>query len=79
MGHWGGIIIMWDKRVMELSDYCMGEYLVEYHFKSVDGGFEWASTRVYGPNLDSNMSLLFGMKWPAFVIAGTSLVFWSEL
>lgn len=41
-----GIIIMWDKRVVELRDHYVGEYLVACHFKSEDDGFEWAFARV---------------------------------
>lgn len=55
----GGIIVIWDRRVMELVEECVAEFLVACHSKNVDDGFEWAFLSVYGPNLDSSRSLLW--------------------
>ena len=49
----GGIILMWDKQVLERIDPHIGEYSVSWHWRSLEDGFVWAGSRVYGPNLDS--------------------------
>ena len=49
----GGIILMWDKRVLEKLDVHIGEYLVSCQWRSLDDGFVWIGTGVYGANLDS--------------------------
>lgn len=33
-----GILVMWDKRAVELVDHYVVNFLVAYHFKSVDDG-----------------------------------------
>ncbi|KAG6654081.1 hypothetical protein CIPAW_05G121300 [Carya illinoinensis] len=48
----GGIIVMWDRRVVELIDHYVGDFMVACHFKNVDYGVEWAFAGVYGPNLE---------------------------
>ena len=48
----GGIILMWDKRVLEKIDVHVGEFSVSCHWRSLDDDFVWTRTGVYGPNLD---------------------------
>lgn len=35
-----GIIVMWDRRAVELIDHYIRKFLVACYFKSVDDGFE---------------------------------------
>jgi hypothetical protein len=49
----GGIILMWDKRVLEMIDAHIGEYSVSCQWRSLDDGFVWTGSGVYGPNLDT--------------------------
>jgi hypothetical protein len=46
----GGILIMWDKRVVEKVDVCLGEFTLAVSFRNIADGFEWAFAGVYGPN-----------------------------
>ncbi|KAG6647375.1 hypothetical protein CIPAW_07G074900 [Carya illinoinensis] len=50
---------MWDRRVVEMIDHHVGEYLVACHFKNVHDGVEWAFAGVYGPNLEINKRVLW--------------------
>ena len=52
----GGIILMWDKRVLEKLDVHIGEYSVSCQWRSLDDGFVWTGFGVYGPNLDTMCS-----------------------
>ena len=52
----GGIILMWDKRVLEKLDVHIGEYSVSCQWRSLDDGFVWTGSGVYGPNLDTMRS-----------------------
>ncbi|XP_035544586.1 uncharacterized protein LOC118347981 [Juglans regia] len=59
MGASGGILVMWDKRVVESSDEFVGEFSVGCLFRNIDDGFLWAFAGVYGPNLDSERRMLW--------------------
>jgi hypothetical protein len=48
----GGILLMWDRRVVSRIDSCMGRFVVACTFRNVEDGFEWAFAGVYGPNRD---------------------------
>ena len=52
----GGIILMWDKRVLEKIHVRIGEYSVSCQWRSLDDGFVWTGSGVYGPNLDTMRS-----------------------
>ena len=52
-GAFGGIILMWDRRVVEKLDEAVGYYSLSCKFRIVTDQFDWIFTRVYGPNLDS--------------------------
>ncbi|KAG6636557.1 hypothetical protein CIPAW_11G119300 [Carya illinoinensis] len=58
-GALGGILVMWDKRVVENIDKFVGEYFVGCLFKNSEDGFEWAFAGVYGPNLEGEWRLLW--------------------
>uniref|UniRef100_A0A2N9IH31 Reverse transcriptase domain-containing protein n=1 Tax=Fagus sylvatica TaxID=28930 RepID=A0A2N9IH31_FAGSY len=55
----GGILLMWDKRVVEKVDEAAGYYSLSCKFRNVIDQFEWIFTGVYGPNLDSERGLLW--------------------
>ena len=48
----GGILLMWDQRVVSRIDSCLGRFVVACHFRNVEDGLEWAFARVYGSNRD---------------------------
>lgn len=53
----GGILLMWDRRVVEKLEECVGRYVVACAFKSVKEHFEWAFAGVYGPKDDVERKL----------------------
>lgn len=55
----GGVLLMWDKRVIESIEECVGEFLVATLFKNVDDGWEWAFAGSYGPNVDRDRRRLW--------------------
>jgi hypothetical protein len=55
----GGILIMWDRRIVEKMDVYVGEFVVACSFRSVADDFSWAFAGVYGPNFDSLRSSLW--------------------
>ena len=61
MGASGGVLLMWDNRVVDKVEEAVGHFSVSCKFKVVDH-FVWAFTGVYGLNSDSD-SLLGGLIW----------------
>ena len=59
VGALGGILLMWDKRVVTKKDVCVGNFVAASSFKNVDDGLEWAFAGVYGPNRDTLRRLLW--------------------
>jgi hypothetical protein len=65
----GGIILMWDKRAVEKIDGFIGEFSVSCQWRSLDDGFVWSGSGVYGPNLEGRRSsfwaelMLIRNKW----------------
>lgn len=55
----GGIIMLWDRRVVSKIDETKGVFSISCFFKNVVDGFEWVLSGVYGPNEDS----LRGSLW----------------
>ena len=55
----GGMLLMWDKRVMEQLDVAKGEFTLSCKFKCVEDECEWMFSGVYGPNRDSDRKLLW--------------------
>ena len=58
-GAFGGVLIMWDKHVVEVQDCVKGQFSILYRFKNVQEQFEWAFLGVYGPNVDANRFILW--------------------
>ena len=55
-----GVLLMWDKRMLEKVDSLIGTFSVSYCWKSLSDGFEWVSSGIYGPNFDGLRSVLWG-------------------
>ncbi|RVX07132.1 hypothetical protein CK203_053516 [Vitis vinifera] len=47
----GGIMVIWDNRMLELVDMQKGLFSISCTFKSCEDGFIWTFTGVYGPTL----------------------------
>ena len=54
----GGVVVMWDERVVEKVEEFIGRYMIVCSFKSVSDDFLWAFVGVYGPNLNADRRLL---------------------
>ncbi|XP_040987472.1 exodeoxyribonuclease-like [Juglans microcarpa x Juglans regia] len=59
LGASGGVLLMWDKWVVELVEYCIGNYFVAGSFKTIEDGWRWAFAGVYGLNVDKERRLLW--------------------
>jgi len=59
MGRSGGIIILWNPKILELVDSRIGSFSVSCKFKSLEDNFEWGLIGVYGPNDDHLRCALF--------------------
>jgi endonuclease/exonuclease/phosphatase family metal-dependent hydrolase len=46
----GGIMILWDKRVVEKIENCTGVHSLTIKFKNIEDGSIWTFARVYCPN-----------------------------
>ena len=55
----GGVLLLWDKRVLELTDSKVDTFSVSCCWKSIIDGFEWVGTGVYGPTRDDMRSGLW--------------------
>ena len=55
----GGILLMWDRRVVEKMEAWEGSYSITCSFRSVSDDFKWAFAGVYGPNVDNDRSMLW--------------------
>ncbi|KAG6650389.1 hypothetical protein CIPAW_06G040000 [Carya illinoinensis] len=55
----GGVVVMWDRRmVVRMKDF-VGHYMVACSFKCVSDNFLWAFAGVYGSNLDTYRRLVW--------------------
>jgi hypothetical protein len=59
VGASGGILLMWDRRVVEKIDEAVGDFSVSCRFRGVIDQFEWAFSGVYGPQTDRERSLMW--------------------
>ena len=46
----GGILLMWDKRVLDKVEVMVGTFSVSVKWQGVGDGFIWVCSGVYGPN-----------------------------
>jgi len=67
-----GMLIMWDKRIVEKIDVFVGEFVLACSFRSVEDDFSWAFAGFYGPNMDALRSSLW-MSWLASLLGGCCL------
>jgi hypothetical protein len=56
----GGVLLMWDKRMLELIDSVVGTFSVSCCWKGITDRFVWACSRIYGPNADNLRAGLWG-------------------
>ena len=54
----GGILLLWDKRKLDLLDSEIGSFSISCLFRNVEDGFQWTFTGVYGP-IEGNRRKLF--------------------
>ena len=52
LGTAGGVLLLWDKRVLEKLDSVVCQFSVSCLWKGVSDGFEWVGTGLYGPTND---------------------------
>jgi exonuclease III len=54
-----GILLMWDRRVVEKVEDWVGCFTVACSFCSISDDFKWAFAGVYGPNSDNDRLMLW--------------------
>ncbi|XP_030963792.1 uncharacterized protein LOC115984952 [Quercus lobata] len=54
-----GVVMMWDRRVLERTEVLVGSFSVSIRWQGVGDGFSWACSGVYGP-IDNNAR---GLMW----------------
>jgi hypothetical protein len=54
IGALGGMLLMWDRRVVTKVDACLGNFVAASSYRNVEDGLEWAFPGVYGPNGDTH-------------------------
>ena len=59
MGALGGILLMWDTRVVEKIEDAVGVYFVSCKFQPVINHQEWAFFGVYGPQTDRERLIMW--------------------
>uniref|UniRef100_A0A2N9HJW1 Reverse transcriptase domain-containing protein n=1 Tax=Fagus sylvatica TaxID=28930 RepID=A0A2N9HJW1_FAGSY len=55
----GGILIMWDRRVVEKMDSAVGQYSISCKFRNVLDQTDWAFSGVYGPNINRERDIMW--------------------
>ncbi|RVW56523.1 hypothetical protein CK203_072539 [Vitis vinifera] len=55
----GGVVVFWDKRVLELMGMEVGLFSVSCRFKNCVDGFLWTFTGVYGPTIKRHRELFW--------------------
>ncbi len=48
----GGVLLLWDRRVLERVDSVVCQFSVSYLWKSLTDDMEWLGTGLYGPTAD---------------------------
>uniref|UniRef100_A0A2N9F4W2 Reverse transcriptase domain-containing protein n=1 Tax=Fagus sylvatica TaxID=28930 RepID=A0A2N9F4W2_FAGSY len=48
----GGVLLMWDKRMVEKVEVVLGKFSVSCLWKGLVDGFDWACSGIYGPHSD---------------------------
>uniref|UniRef100_A0A2N9IF49 CCHC-type domain-containing protein n=1 Tax=Fagus sylvatica TaxID=28930 RepID=A0A2N9IF49_FAGSY len=55
----GGILMMWDRRVVEKMDSAVGQYSISCKFRNVLDQTDWAFSGVYGPNINRERDIMW--------------------
>lgn len=55
----GGILLLWDSRVLVMVGSCIGIYSVSVIFQNVEDEVRWMYSGVYGPNDDGSRRVLW--------------------
>jgi exonuclease III len=55
----GGILVMWDKRVVERMEEAVGTLSLSLKFKNIADQFDWMFTGIYGPNIDTERAVVW--------------------
>uniref|UniRef100_A0A2N9II99 Uncharacterized protein n=1 Tax=Fagus sylvatica TaxID=28930 RepID=A0A2N9II99_FAGSY len=55
----GGILLMWDRRVVEKIDSAVGHYSMSCKFQNVLDHKEWAFSGVYGPHIHQERAIMW--------------------
>lgn len=50
VGNSGGMLILWDRDFLEVSDSLVGDYTLSILCKNKNDNFQWVLTNIYGPN-----------------------------
>ncbi|RVW40194.1 Transposon TX1 uncharacterized 149 kDa protein [Vitis vinifera] len=76
-GSAGGIVVLWDSRVLEMIELEKGECSISCDFKNCEDGFTWTFTGVYGPtkrrereNLWNELGAIHGLWNGPWCVAG---------
>ena len=59
----GGVLMMWDRRVLEKLEVMVGYFSMSVRWQDVRDDFIWACSRFYGPN-DNNLR---GQMWDELI------------
>jgi exonuclease III len=55
----GGILLMWDRRVVEKIDEAVGLFSVSCKFRCISDQYEWAFSGVYGPQSNRDRRVMW--------------------
>ena len=79
-GTTGGIVVIWDNRVLELIELEKGEHSISCHFKNCEDGFMWTFTGVCGPTMRrdrecfwNELGAIYGLWNGPWCVAGNVL------
>lgn len=59
LGASGGILLMWDRTVVEKVEEAVGEYSITCKFQNTEDDLNWVYSGVYGPIIDGNIRQLW--------------------
>ena len=76
VGTVGGVLLLWDRRILEKLDNVVCQFSVSWLWKGVSDGLEWVGTGLYGPTNDEswhelwdelrNVRKKWGFPWCVF-------------
>ena len=79
----GGVLVMWDKRVLEGLEVEVGSFSISCRFRNCEEGFVWVFSRLYGPikgrergELWEELAVVKGLWNDPWCIAGDFNVVW---